>query len=210
MLPLVLAVTAAAATAVQPAGPPSSVDLDVQPKRRNGIVLGLTLGAGLGGASGYPNDSQDIGDPTFHSSSGWMPGASETVLVMGAHTDYLNFGFWFGSSAFRSDDRRATAFGIGLRVEAFPLLTLFPRLDGLALFSEFGLGSGKLTIPNRPDASGTQSVIGVGTFYEWSLAHFLGGHLGIGPSLEYDQVWSQPFEDHGFVLSARVVFYGGP
>jgi hypothetical protein len=97
-------------------------------------------------------------------------------------------------------------------VEAFPLVTLLPRLQGLGFFSQFGLGSGRLTTKSSgvPDALGTQSFIGVGAFYEWSFAHFLGGHFGVGPGLEYDAVWSRPFEQHGLLATGRFVFYGGP
>jgi hypothetical protein len=38
----------------------------------------------------------------------------------------------------------------------------------------------------------------------------LGGHFGVGPSLEYDAIFSRSFEQHGLVASARFVFYGGP
>jgi hypothetical protein len=36
-----------------------------------------------------------------------------------------------------------------------------------------------------------------------------GAHIGIGPSLEYDAVWSQPFQAHGLVGSLRLAFYSG-
>jgi hypothetical protein len=132
--------------------------------------------------------------------------------VMGALTDYLNLGFWFATATFRGNNQHATHVGVGLRVEAFPLIALVPRLEGLGVFSQFGLGSGKLTMRSSivPDAVGTQSFIGLGAFYEWSFAHVLGGHFGVGPSLEYDAVWSLPFEQHGLLATARFVFYGGP
>ena len=212
MLVLAFAATALTAPAAAPVGasPPPSAELDTPQPHRSGIVLGLTLGAGIGQASGYPNNSQDIGDAQFYSSSGWLPGTSGTFLLMGAIADYLNFGFWFGTSSFRSGEGHARSTGVGLRVEAFPLVTLAPRFSGLGFFSEFGLGSGSLTEPNHPEAQGTQSIIGVGAFYEWSLGHILGGHLGVGPSVEYDAVFSEPLSESGLVASLRVVFYGGP
>ena len=129
---------------------------------------------------------------------------------MGAIADYLNFGFWFSETAYRSSGKRANATGLGFRIEGFPLMTLYPRLDGLGVFAQFGIGIGRLETASRPEAQGTQSTIGTGVFYEWPLGHLLGGHLGLGPSLEYDALWSQPFEEHGFLASGRVVFYGGP
>jgi hypothetical protein len=51
----------------------------------------------------------------------------------------------------------------------------------------------------------------VGIFHEWSVGIMRGGaHIGVGPSLEYDAIWSQPFERHGLVGSVRLAFYGGP
>ena len=213
MLPLVLAApqNAAATVAVATGGEVSPVDVSAPPAvHRSGIAVGLTLGAGVGGASGYPNNSQEIGDPTMFSSSGWIPGGGVGVLAMGAIADYLNFGFWFSETAYRSSGKRANATGLGFRIEGFPLMTLYPRLDGLGVFAQFGIGIGRLETASRPEAQGTQSTIGTGVFYEWPLGHFLGGHLGLGPSLEYDALWSQPFEEHGFLASGRVVFYGGP
>jgi hypothetical protein len=201
-----------AVTAVATGDRREAPELDRAPELRNGIVLGVSLGAGLSTSSGYPNDSQQIGDARYHSSSGWLPGTSRTLHVMGALTDYLNFGFWLATASFGSNNQHATRVGAGLRVETFPLIVLLPSLKGLGVFSQFGLGTGRLTTRTSgvPDAVGTQSFLGVGAFYEWSLAHVLGGHFGVGPSLEYDAVWSLPFDQHGLLASARLVFYGGP
>ena len=141
-----------------------------------------------------------------------MYGTSESVFVMGALTDYLSFGFWFTHA---SDDNRSwtsTGEGGGLRVEAFPFAVLFPRLAGLGVAGQFGIGSGKLRskTPGLPNSEGTSSFIGAGAFYEWSFWQLRHGHFSAGPALEYDAIWSQPFERHGLVASARLVFYGGP
>ncbi len=211
MLPLVVAAPAAA-TAVAVDAPPPPADLDAPARLRSGIVLGLSLGAGLGAASGYPNNAVEIGDPSYYSSSGWMPGTSETVVAMGALTDYLSFGFTFTHAIFKNGDWRSNGSAGGLRLEVFPLVRLYPRLEGLGLLAQFGIGGASLTStrPGVPEAEGTQSFVAAGAFYEWSFGRFIGGHLGAGPSLEYDAVWSQPFERHGLMASARLVFYGGP
>jgi hypothetical protein len=212
MLPLVLATTGAAAAAVATGDRPTSPDLDVAPRIRSGVVIGLSLGAGVAGANGYPNASSQIGDPAFYSASGFMGGTSGSFFVMGALTDYLNFGFWAGSGSFRNGDWRSTGGGAGLRLEVFPLVAAVPRLAGLGLFGQFGIGGANLqsSNPAHPEASGVQSFLGTGVFYEWSFGSLFGGHFGVGPSLEYDATWSQPFERHGLVASARIVFYGGP
>jgi hypothetical protein len=188
---------------------PESAGPDERLRHRSGIVVGLDLGGGIGRGAGYPNNSNDVGK-TDYSSSGWMPGSSGGLLVMGALADYLNFGFWFAEAGFRSGSQRASQVGIGLRVEAFPLVSLCPRLSGLGLFGQFGLGTAKLTAPGVPQVGGTQSYIGTGLFYEWSFGRFLGGHFGVGPSIEYDAVFTTPYDQNGLVASARLVFYGGP
>jgi hypothetical protein len=211
MLPLVLAATAAAAAAV-PIDVPTSPDLNAPAKIRNGIVMGLSLGGSVGSASGYPNSSSEIGDPNYYSASGLTTGTSSTLVVMGALADYLNFGLWFGGTTRSNGDWRSVGSGLGLRLEIFPLIDLYPRLAGLGVLGQFGIGIGKLTSthPGEPGSSGTQSFLGSGAFYEWSFGHALGGHFGAGPALEYDAIWSRPFESHGLVASARIVFYGGP
>jgi hypothetical protein len=212
MVPLVLAATAAAAAAVPTDAPPVSPDQDAPAKLRSGIVMGLSLGGGLAGASGYPNSSSEIGDPKFYSASGWMTGTDTTLVVMGALADALNFGFWVGSASFSNSDWRSTGGGGGLRLELFPFVRALPRIAGLGLLGQFGIGGANLTSahPGHTEATGVQSFLGSGAFYEWSFGRFLGGHFGAGPSLEYDAMWSQPFERHGLVVNARIVFYGGP
>jgi hypothetical protein len=214
MLPLLIALTTS--TTGQPAAIPSATltpvnDLDAPHRYRGGVAVGVTLGAGLIGASGYPNNSNQIGDASYYSASGWMAGTAETLFVMGALTDYLSFGFWFAHSSASNGDWHSSGDGGGLRAEAFPLAVAIPRLQGWGIVTQFGLGSGSLTSkrPGLPEANGTQSFAGVGTFYEWSFGRFLGGHFGIGPNVEFDAIWSLPFERHGLTASARFVFYGG-
>jgi hypothetical protein len=212
MLPLLLAATAAAATAVPTGAPPPSADMNAPPKLRSGLVVGVSVGGGVGSASGYPNDAVKIGDPAYYSASGFMLGTSETVFLMGALADYLSFGFWFTHASSSNSDWKSNGNGGGLRVEIFPLVRLYPRLDGLGLLGQFGIGGGNLRngTPGLPDADGTQSFIGAGAFYEWAFGHLFGGHFAAGPSLEYDAIFSRPFERHGLVGGLRLAFYGGP
>jgi hypothetical protein len=188
---------------------------------RRGLVVGLELGAGVAGASGYPNNITEIGDPNYYSASGWMGGSSSSLFVMGALTDYLNVGFFFSQAQFRNGEWRSTGVGGGLRLETFPLTVVFPKLAGLAglaglgALAQFGIGSGKLeatspTLAGAPPAEGTQSFADVGVLYEWAFGHLFGGHFAAGPVVEYQAIWSRPFERHGLVGSARVAFYGGP
>jgi hypothetical protein len=190
----------------------ASPDLEAPARLRSGVVVGLTLGGGIGSASGYPNAASDINNPTFFSASGFMGGTSGTFFVMGALSDYLSFGFWLGTTMYRNADWRSNGGGGGLRVEAFPLVHLVPALSGLGLMANFGIGGASLqsSNPARPESNGTQSYLGAGAFYEWAFGHMFGGHFAVGPNLEYDAMWSQPFERHGLIASVRIVFYGGP
>ena len=211
MVPILLAATAAAATAVATGDRPVSADMDGPARLRSGLVVGLSVGAAVGGASGYPNDSTKIGDPRYYAASGAMVGSSETLVLMGALADYLSFGFWFNHASLSGGDFHATGNAGGLRVEVFPLVRLYPHLDGLGLLGDFGIGSGNLGSKGSGTlAEGTQSFVAGGAFYEWRFGRFLGGHFAAGPSLEYDAMWSTPFGWQGLVASARLVFYGGP
>ncbi len=213
-LPLLVAGAATPARADPPQISPvgGNPDMDAPHKLRSGIVLGFSFGGGVAGASGYPNDALQIGDPAYYSSSGWMGGTGESFFLMGAIADYLNAGFWGGAGSFSNRDWRSGGGGGGLRLEAFPLALGMPRFAGLGLFGQFGVGSGSLHAKagGYPDASGTQSFVAGGVFYEWAFGRVLGGHFGAGPSLEYDAIVSTPFERHAMLASARFVFYGGP
>jgi hypothetical protein len=180
---------------------------------RGGLLVGLSLGAGIAGASGYPNNASEIGNPADFSASGAMFGASESVFLMGALSDSISFGFLFGHNLFRNPNFYSNGDAVGFRIEVFPLVGLMPRLQGLGVLGQFGFGTGDLVskAPGIPDSSGTQSFGGAGLLYEWAVGVMRGGaHVGVGPSLEYDAIWSRPFESHGLVASLRFAFYTGP
>jgi hypothetical protein len=211
----VLALSQGAAAAAVPTGDAVTpvTELPSSHLYRSGLEVGFSLGAGLAGAAGYPNNSSDIGNPALYSASGFMGGAAESVWVMGALSDYVSFGFWFGHNYFKNGDFYSNGDGVGFRLEGYPLAGLGPRLAGLGLLAQFGVGTGDLVSkpPNLPEAEGTQSFVGAGAFYEWSVGVMRGSgaHIGIGPSLEYDAIFSRPFESHGLVASLRVAFYTG-
>jgi hypothetical protein len=214
MLPLVFvaASVGAGATAV-PTGDVTPVsDLPAARQYRSGVVVGLAFGGGLAGASGYPNNALQIGDPAFYSASGMMAGTNGSVFVLGALSDYVSVGFFFSHASFRNGDWRSASDRGGFRLELFPLVSLVPALQGLGALAQVGVGGGSLSAvaPGLPGADGTQSFAAAGVLYEWAFAHVLGGHFGAGPTLEYDAIWTPSFEQHGLVASLRFVFYGGP
>jgi hypothetical protein len=213
LVPFVFAAASQAAAVGVPQGDVTPVTLlPADHRYRSGFAVGLSLGAGLGSASGYPNNSQDIGNPAYYSAGGFMAGGYGQLFVMGALSDYLSFGFWFGHSSLRNADWRSDGNGGGFRIECFPLVGIFPALQGLGILANLGIGSGTLTStnPSLPQANGTQSFAGAGLFHEWGFAYGHDGHFAFGPALEFDAIWSQPFEQHGVVASARLAYYGGP
>jgi hypothetical protein len=208
MLAVPLALVPAAARAIEPNDP----SLATPSERRGGVVLGLSAGAGLAGSSGYPNGASKIGDPAFYSSSDLMTGSGNSLFIMGALTDYLNFGLFFGQARFASARWHSTGVAGGFRLEVFPLLSLVPKLGDLALFTQLGIGSTTLHTKlagDYPDADGAQSFLSAGVFYEWSLFKALGGHVSGGPSIEYDVTTTPSIERHGALLGLRAAFYGG-
>jgi hypothetical protein len=202
---------------VKPVGPGAPEDVAPPPivdhpaERRAGVALGLNYGFGLGSSAGYPNDSSLIGDPDYYSASGLMAGGGDSLFIMGALSDALNFGFWFGSATFANKDWHSTGEGGGFRLEVFPLFSLGRAFRDLAAFTQVGIGGTDLVYKGKPNVSsdGVESFIGVGAFYEFWLCRALGGHLALGPSLEYDAIVTQPIERHGALLGFRFVWYGG-
>jgi hypothetical protein len=180
-------------------------------KVRSGLVIALMAGWGISGASGYPNNANQIGDPAYYSSSDVMVGSGGGLFVGGALADYLNFGFFFASRSFKSHDWQSRQSGFGVRVETFPLVYALPTLKNLGAFAEFGIGSAALDVvaPGYPEASGVQSFIGVGVMYEWKIFSLFGGHAVAGPTLEYDNVFAMPISSGAGILGVRVAFYGG-
>jgi hypothetical protein len=178
---------------------------------RSGLVVELLFGAGVAGASGYPNNSDQIGDPNYYSSSNLLAGTGGMLFVGGAFADYLTFGVWAGRQTFHSKDWRSTGGGGGFRLEVFPLFALVPSLKNLGVEGQFGIGGTSLQAlgGNYPEASGTQSFLGVGAFYEVPLFRALGGHGTIGPSFEYDNIFTQSVDRGSSLLGVRLAFYGG-
>ncbi len=178
---------------------------------RSGLIVSLMAGWGVSGASGYPNNSNQIGDPSYYSSSNVMVGSGGGLFLGAALTDYLNFGIFFDSQSFKSQEWKSRMGGFGIRVETFPLVYAVPTLKDLGAFAQFGIGTAALDVvaPGYPEASGVQSFIGVGVMYEWTIFHLFGGHAVAGPTLEYDNVYSSSMSSGSGVFGGRIAFYGG-
>ena len=157
-----------AAAAVAPAPHQRAADLDAPARLRSGLVVGLTLGGGIGSASGYPNAASDINNPTFYSASGFMGGSSGTFFVMGALSDYLSFGFWLGSAMYRNADWRSNGGGGACASRPFRWCTWSPPWRAWA--SSETSASGAQSAVDQPRAARVERdavVSGRGVFYEW-------------------------------------------
>jgi hypothetical protein len=193
----------------EPPSPPAA--------RRGGLLIATSLGQGLYQTSGYPNSADKIGDPKYYSATGAMIGAGFNFFIMGALTDVINFGFWFGGSSAENDHWRASGGGGGFRVDAFPFALSkhdfkhVPVKD-LGFFGQFGVGNVKLEAKHgkSPGADGAESFIAAGVFLDLKVARMLGGHLALGPQLDYEVIKSTSAERHGGAFAVRIAFYGGP
>lgn len=188
-----------------------TAELDGPSERRSGVVLGLDLGAGLMTSSGYPNSAVKVNDPRYHAASGALVGTGESLFLMGALADVLNFGIWLGAGTYENDHWRSTGVAGGFRVDVFPLYALVPRLRDLGLAAKFGVGATELRAKHgeSPGADGTSSYLGAGVFYELDLFHALGGHGTLAPLLEVQWIDTPSIERHGAVVGLRLAFYGG-
>ncbi len=206
------AAVVAAPSAARAEDEPESDWQNKKSRLRDGVVLGGSLQGGFAGASGYPNDPKAIGNRDYYSSSGLLYGYSITPTVMGALTDYLNFGFMLNFANHASSNWESFAVGVGVRLEVFPLYTrMVSKAKNFGLFAQGGVGVSKLhaTAGGYPDADAAQSYLGAGAFYEWHLFKILGGHVAAGPTAQFDTVFSRDYERHGLNVGLRSVWYGG-
>jgi hypothetical protein len=184
-------------------------------ERRSGVVFGTTFGFGVGSASGTPNNSNDLNDPNYYTASGPALGSNFSLFLMGALADPISVGFFFGGVGFSNKDVQSAGSAFGLRVDLFPLAChcVKPFFRDIGLASEFGIGGMKMTPKNNMNvtlADGTQSFISEGIFYDAKVVHMLGGHLSMGPELDYSVITSTAAEQHGATISLRIAFNGGP
>jgi hypothetical protein len=184
-------------------------------ERRSGIVFGTMFGFGVGSASGTPNSANDLNDPNYYTASGPAFGSDFSLFLMGALADPISVGFFFAGVGFSNKDVQTSGSAFGLRVDLFPLACkcVKPFFRDIGLASQFGIGGMKMTPKNNVNATlanGTQSFIGEGIFYDAKVVRVLGGHLSMGPELDYTVITSTAAEQHGATISLRIAFNGGP
>jgi hypothetical protein len=209
------AVPAAAQAPAAPEAPPATLGEDptlrkTVAERRGGVVIGVAPGVAFAGASGYPNNTRLVGNPDFYSESPMLVGVSTTYFLMGALTDFLSFGPMVNIATFESENWKSTGVGVGFRVEAFPLVHLFPTLADTSIYGQAGVGATELQAKGPfPSADGTQSFAGIGLHHELRFFRFLGGHVSGGPYVEYDAIFATSAERHWASVGLRLAWYGG-
>jgi hypothetical protein len=181
-------------------------------ERRSGLVFGFGVGAGIAGASGYPNQSAKIGVPSYYDGSDAMVGGGFAVFAMYSLSDWLSFGVFYSRATFRSGDWYTFGGGGGIRVDFFPFYNVAPWLRDMGVTGQFGIGTSTLSpaiFSAHETASGTESFLGGGVFYEFFLGKAMGGHWVAGPTAELDAEVTQSNQRYGGLFGGRVAFYTG-
>jgi hypothetical protein len=174
--------------------------------RRAGVVLGFSLGGGLGFGSGYPNDAKYIDNESYRGATGALPGYGWNLFVLGAISRDINVGFWGGTSAFENANWKSRASGGGLRVEAFPFGGLVAALRNTALYTNLGIGSTKSELKlagNYAALAGTQSFIAVGAFHEFHVTQ----RFTLAPDARFEAVVTRAGAHSAFIVGVRVAFH---
>ncbi|CAN5465297.1 hypothetical protein BH09MYX1_BH09MYX1_26020 [soil metagenome] len=193
------------------AAPSASAAPDPKAERRSGLVLGASGGFALGTASGWPNESDRIGDPNFHGDGGVMLGFSSSFFVMGAFADVFNFGAFFSTGRIENGDWKSSGMGGGFRVEAFPFFYFHRALRDFGIMAQFGIGGANLDAKagTYPGASGLQSFVSAGLFYEWHFLYLGHTHFALAPTVQFDFIGSQALDRTAVIFGARLAFYSG-
>jgi hypothetical protein len=189
----------------------TSKELTKPAERRSGLIFGFGVGAGIAGASGYPNESAKIGVPSYYDGSDAMGGGGFTLFAMYSLSDWLSFGGFYSRANFRSGSWYTFGGGGGIRVDLFPLFYVSKTLRDLGVYGQFGIGTSTLTPTSgdRESASGTESYLGGGVFYEFFLGKAMGGHWTAGPTLEFDSEITQANQRFNVLGGGRIAFYTG-
>jgi hypothetical protein len=175
---------------------------------RSGAVLALSLDGGFGSASGYPNDSKLINDKSSYGRTGILQGGGFTLAVGGALAEYLNVGFFLSASSFsKKDSWKVASGGGGMRIDAFPFTwTKNKWLNSWAFYGLAGLGAVNVKYDkpgtNVADLDGTQSFLGLGSFYEIRI-----GAFGLGPEIRFDGVVTRTASRIALMQGLRLSFY---
>jgi hypothetical protein len=174
------------------------------PERRGDFAVGTTMGSGLALATGYPNEADKIGDPTFAQRSGGTLGLGSALWLGGALRDWFVIGFGLAQNGSQTGDSRASTTSFITHLQIYPLYAQGGAFRDLALALDLGAGGGTIERAGVEIANaGVLSTLGTGVVYEplrW-------GGFALGPSLSYVHQWSPSFRAHFVSLGLYVAFY---
>ncbi len=205
----VVAASERVAFAAGPTDPATNKDIDVPAKFRDGFSPSATMHTGMAHVAGYPNDARAINNPDFYSSSDLLYGTSFSFHLGYALTDFLSAGFMMQVDHYESAHWKSHGLGVGMRLDAFPLVRFYPRIGDLGIFGEVGVGSSSLETKfgRYPNVDGTQSYVGTGAFYELTLARLKRGHLALAPELKYTHIDAMSISADSLTAGLRLAYY---
>jgi hypothetical protein len=188
--------------------PDDPVLRSVKSERRTVLAFGISLGASLGSAAGFPNDPTKIGLIRNYTDSGLGFGFGTRAWAGFALRDFLIFGGTIGVNWLGAGDNVAFLGTTGLHTEVFPLFFMGGAFRELGLALETGIGTGFVSpgenTSNLLADGGFASSVGLSAFYE---GFRVGPKLSMGPYLGYDYVWSTSLRGGAFVLGWRTALY---
>jgi hypothetical protein len=180
----------------------------VQAERRTVLAMGISLGASLGSAAGFPNDPTKIGLISNYTDSGIGAGFGARAWAGFALRDFLVFGGSISTLGFNAGENVVYLGLVGFHTEIYPLYPLGGTFRELGVAFETGIGTGIVT-PSEDTSKllvdgGLTSTIGASAFYEGIR---VGPKLSMGPYLSYDYTWSASLRGGAFVLGWRTALY---
>lgn len=188
----------------------SSTWIDYEPpatERRGGFTMGLSLGAGIGSAYGYPLEASALEDPSLEASTGTTVPFAGALWFGGSYRDWLTVALGAEFGAIPGSGNLGQVFAAFLRIEAYPLYFLGGHYRDLGLSFQGGAGAANIVDGASGEVvadGGAPAFLGLGAFYE--PIHFW--HIRSGPFLSYDQSFSQTLKTHQILLGFRFSFYG--
>jgi hypothetical protein len=186
------------------------VEVEQPNLRRSGFMLGATVAAALGGASGYPNDVAKIDNADFYTNTGVGLGVHGGLSMGWAMADWVTFGLTVSGGAIRTGDHLVRFGAGGLGVNLFPAWWLGGPWQDLGVMLEAGIGFAVTDAlgasGDPPIESGGASHFALGAFYEGIRAW----QISMGPFAALDLTWSPSALRPLGVLGWRAVYYAGP
>lgn len=184
--------------------------LDLPWERRGGFTFGFDVDAIYGGARGYPNDLNRIGDPAWQSHVSGL-GTAIHLWVGGTLTDWLSVGVGWAQTRITGDVLDSSGWALLFRVEAFPAYARGGIWRDIGLSAD--IGTGPVGIVRKADNrelayAGTVSIIGIGAFWEpWHLGD---RRFNAGPFVTWQHQQSDSMTRSFGAVGLRGAFYGAP